>query len=435
MDAYIYQADIYCEECALRMREGCRLATPGVEESGDSEDYPQGPYYDGGGEADSPQHCGSCRVFLENPLTGDGYDYVKEALQEQFNKFDAIKSDVLAEWFNYYNFKVSELKANPRIVWNGLEMNDPDPDEGLEESHRPKKEAAGAPRYAEVAYTYVGVAPVDAFGREWEVRCYDAEIEDFYVMDTAFDKEEALSTAEEYATENGYEFVGVVTEGKKAKKVESGWSDWEVHTKWADGRTASSRQRSVARWQTRGNDWLELFESESEDGTLSYSYNGNGQMGVLAATDLASAIAFMEANAVAVLKSDRPTLKRVEAKKRPQFTPRHEQKNKTVDGRKRRTESEQKCGECGEPWPCTVVQNKKRYRPEIVAAHSPTTGMQEGNHRRCEGCGGFINRVNHLEGIRNRCAKCVVPTSMTVEKMIESVARGNSPAKALRGVL
>lgn len=47
------------------------------DECGDSDKYPQGPYSDGGGEADSPRHCDHCSVFLENPLTEDGNAYVK----------------------------------------------------------------------------------------------------------------------------------------------------------------------------------------------------------------------------------------------------------------------------------------------------------------------------------------------------------------------
>ena len=38
----------------------------------DSDDLPKGPYSNGGGEADTPQHCDGCGAFLENPLTGDG---------------------------------------------------------------------------------------------------------------------------------------------------------------------------------------------------------------------------------------------------------------------------------------------------------------------------------------------------------------------------
>lgn len=79
MDAYIFQAALYCARCArlkaLALSAAARL-------SKDSDRYPQGPYPNGGGEADSPQHCDSCNAFLENPLTSDGYEYTKQALAE-----------------------------------------------------------------------------------------------------------------------------------------------------------------------------------------------------------------------------------------------------------------------------------------------------------------------------------------------------------------
>ena len=37
----------------------------------DSDDLSKGPYPDDGGEADTPRHCDTCGVFLENPLTAD----------------------------------------------------------------------------------------------------------------------------------------------------------------------------------------------------------------------------------------------------------------------------------------------------------------------------------------------------------------------------
>ncbi len=77
MNAYIYRADIYCEPCAHKIKEsldsGGNVTNKGDD---DSEQYPQGPYHNGGGEADSPQVCGGCRKFLENPLTSDGLDYM-----------------------------------------------------------------------------------------------------------------------------------------------------------------------------------------------------------------------------------------------------------------------------------------------------------------------------------------------------------------------
>lgn len=85
MNAYIYDADIYCEDCARKARsEGIRM---------------DGPYPDGGGEADCPQHCGDCHEFLENPLTTDGGDYVREAVEEATGD-----PDVLALWKNHYSY-------------------------------------------------------------------------------------------------------------------------------------------------------------------------------------------------------------------------------------------------------------------------------------------------------------------------------------------
>ena len=84
MDCYIYQAELVCEDCGKRIRHALTIAgeaptDPDEERSYDSDKFPKGPYANGGGEADSPQCCGSCGVFLENPLTTDGEDYVREA--------------------------------------------------------------------------------------------------------------------------------------------------------------------------------------------------------------------------------------------------------------------------------------------------------------------------------------------------------------------
>lgn len=77
MDAYIYRAALYCANCAEQATLDRSGMTPEDERLGepfedDSDHYYQGPYADGGGEADMPQHCDSCLVFLENPLTDDG---------------------------------------------------------------------------------------------------------------------------------------------------------------------------------------------------------------------------------------------------------------------------------------------------------------------------------------------------------------------------
>lgn len=94
MDVFVFQAALYCADCGEAIARNLRQR--GVEDSDDSNDFPQGPYAVGGGEADSPQHCdngpqclaadtiGGRRVgaFLENPLTSDGEAYVRQSLAE-----------------------------------------------------------------------------------------------------------------------------------------------------------------------------------------------------------------------------------------------------------------------------------------------------------------------------------------------------------------
>jgi hypothetical protein len=87
MNAYVYQSALLCEECTLIV---CKDKTvPGKPvllpvdldtNTYDSDTYPKGPYPNGGGEVDRPQHCDHCGVFLENPLTADGYEYVKQSM-------------------------------------------------------------------------------------------------------------------------------------------------------------------------------------------------------------------------------------------------------------------------------------------------------------------------------------------------------------------
>jgi len=95
MHVYIYQAALLCMGCGDAVI--AKQLAEGKVQDGDSDHCPQGPYGNGGGEADCPQHCDKCRVFLKNPLTNDGMNYVREALDD--NDGDAA---VLAEWKEFY---------------------------------------------------------------------------------------------------------------------------------------------------------------------------------------------------------------------------------------------------------------------------------------------------------------------------------------------
>lgn len=93
MDAYVYDADIYCEDCAP---EGA-----------------DGPYPDGGGEADTPVHCGGCHCYLDAPLTGDGVEYAIDALESYLwdRRGDV---EVLKQWadaLKSYRLDTDDLKT------------------------------------------------------------------------------------------------------------------------------------------------------------------------------------------------------------------------------------------------------------------------------------------------------------------------------------
>lgn len=118
IEAYVYNADLYCEDCGEAIKR--ELRAEGHRKSDDSEEWPQGPYEDGGGEADSPWHCGSNEtcvnamefdgtkvgVWLGNPLTSDGVEGLTEMLSETNSEYQrqlhefwmCVYSDYLEGW-------------------------------------------------------------------------------------------------------------------------------------------------------------------------------------------------------------------------------------------------------------------------------------------------------------------------------------------------
>lgn len=118
MLVYMFQAALLCETCGVVQRAKLvntdNAPTDSDDESSyDSDDFPKGPYPNGGGEADTPQHCDHCGIFLENSLTNDGVLYVntlaipymdEEELpwSEIADRADADGKPALAEWIRYY---------------------------------------------------------------------------------------------------------------------------------------------------------------------------------------------------------------------------------------------------------------------------------------------------------------------------------------------
>jgi hypothetical protein len=100
-DVYTYQGALYCDDCAEQIIE--ELDAQGAEDDGDSEQYPQGPYSDGGGESDIPQHCdngaqcvnavqvpGGAKIGCPfgNPLTDESASHLVEAIAK-----DVLRQD------------------------------------------------------------------------------------------------------------------------------------------------------------------------------------------------------------------------------------------------------------------------------------------------------------------------------------------------------
>jgi hypothetical protein len=118
-NAFVYQAALFCEACGESIRANLRKvgkapADADDEGSYDSDDYPKGPFADGGGEADFPNHCDcgedcddaivlsdgrKIGAWLGNPLTSDGVDYVRGAVEKG--------GEVATLWADWYSDDLS----------------------------------------------------------------------------------------------------------------------------------------------------------------------------------------------------------------------------------------------------------------------------------------------------------------------------------------
>jgi len=96
--AYIFQADIYCDDCGKAL---CESLGTKPQEPFDSDDYPKD--VGDSGEADCPQHCANgpdclnavdigsgfmVGELVSHELTMDGVEYVKEAIDDDWTCAD-----------------------------------------------------------------------------------------------------------------------------------------------------------------------------------------------------------------------------------------------------------------------------------------------------------------------------------------------------------
>lgn len=121
-DVFIYAAELYCADCGQAIRDDMAEklpsnvpADPDAESSYDSGDYPKGPYPDGGGIADTPQHCGSCRVFLGNPLSREGLKWTAYMVRAA-KRLKQTPSVALEQWAPFYAEELARVTES-RPVW------------------------------------------------------------------------------------------------------------------------------------------------------------------------------------------------------------------------------------------------------------------------------------------------------------------------------
>ena len=137
MDVYMYKADLYSAagvaavlgvtgevEAGLGALAAARGIDRADESSFDSDDFPKGPYPDGGGEADYPVHCAATGEFMDNPLTEDGSAYVKQAFRA-FKADGRGDAETLSTWADAYPNEYTEAVEEAQrdgLIAPGVEL-------------------------------------------------------------------------------------------------------------------------------------------------------------------------------------------------------------------------------------------------------------------------------------------------------------------------
>ncbi len=111
---YIYQADVYCDDCGDEIRGKLHAQGKAPEDvmdhhSYESDDFPKDSDIEHE-ESDTPMYCAKCGKFMHNPLTSEGYKYVQSALNElpelrSIGKLQLNGHPHLADWASWYNFR------------------------------------------------------------------------------------------------------------------------------------------------------------------------------------------------------------------------------------------------------------------------------------------------------------------------------------------
>jgi hypothetical protein len=113
---YVYNAVLWCEACGDKLRAELPLpqnCDENDEHTWDSDYYPKGPYRTD--ESDNPEYCDGCGGFLENALTSNGAEYVREAIASEVaeGRFNSIAVKV---WAPFYDIPLPDQIGDVTLV-------------------------------------------------------------------------------------------------------------------------------------------------------------------------------------------------------------------------------------------------------------------------------------------------------------------------------
>lgn len=100
--SYGYDAALHCPDCA----DAAGMLKEGAVDAQGGEAF---AVFDQTDEADCPQHCDECHVFLYNSLTDEGVKYVVESLHNlEWEKRTESNLGVVREWADYYDHYIED---------------------------------------------------------------------------------------------------------------------------------------------------------------------------------------------------------------------------------------------------------------------------------------------------------------------------------------
>ena len=115
MKIYMFDGDVYCKPCGEAIAATLPDPDAWEREHPDSNSYPVA-YDSSEGEADSPEHCGKCGLFLERNLTEDGVRYVQDYVDTLCGD-----TDITLLWGEFYGINALDC-VDEDVVWSG-ELN------------------------------------------------------------------------------------------------------------------------------------------------------------------------------------------------------------------------------------------------------------------------------------------------------------------------